>query len=656
MLATSFHSEEDRFSQRLEYMNKEMKAIIDRTESERNYLLNMEVRNSMMKGFQGDHVVGGIHHSSLTSPFNSTPVAPIAAALNSSQELSEELAVRRLIDDRVNELRGSLAQMISEAISGINLTVQQRFSEAQKSRLDFTESLHETAEAARRSVGELHSTFSRMKRTVDRPIEELTRDLQDHVVRNNQENTRLRDSIASLENEVRVERQRGDRRVDELVRRHHDLVRNSLLELDSHVDGLRDEVQAMVRMQTRQILEELSSTQQQVARLNGALEAMNDTTVRCVSELRDLMDENVKRRAEVQSLRAEVETLTNLVKQSNAHDISTNRDNSFRRGEEGHSTNQNIPTSVAGNNEVAIALVNELKNTVNHLVNDVMRMGRHMASMDRALHTLFASTYGNHMGGGCFHSSGAERSNVKRGNGGGHLNDSLPMNSRTCSQFPLSPTGMSPTGVREQNERQWLGSRGHYNNGSPGYVPSAMNASQRPGSTTDGSPHSAFSPKKYPPAYNTGEAGHREFHAPGGYWDRHQPPRRVDNSDTTKMSQGFPHNAREAADNDGRTLAARDSPVARGSDSSRKKPSASQTSRGSPIKQTGATTAANVDSALLERAAPRLRPRSPTPSDSYVSPGKGAGWRVESRQYVPAPTSDLESELDNKKIARLALD
>ncbi|ESL07140.1 hypothetical protein TRSC58_05177 [Trypanosoma rangeli SC58] len=46
-----------------------------------------------------------------------------------------------------------------------------------------------------------------------------------------------------------------------------------------------------------------------------------------------------------------------------------------------------------------------------------------------------------------------------------------------------------------------------------------------------------------------------------------------------------------------------------------------------------------------------------SPSDSYVSDGDGeAKKEVSSMQYLPAPSSDVESELDNKKMARLALD
>lgn len=653
MLTSSFISDEDNFSQRLEHINREMKAIMDRTGVERSQLLNMEARSSVMRNLHDGFRIGGVSHTSFTTPLNTTPPVSLPPGPTSSHDISEDITMKRMIDERVGELRGSFAQMLSDTISSLNLNIQQRFDDAQRSRLDFTESLRETADTARRSVSELQTAFSRMKRTVDRPVEELARELQEHVSRSNQENTRVRDAIASLENEARVERQRGDRRIDELVRRHHDLVRNSLLELDAHVDGLRDELQAMVRLQSKQVMEELSSTQQQVARLHGALEAMNDTTVRWVAELRDLMEENAKRRSEMQSLKGEVDNLGALVKQLSNQLTTIAKGSTPISGEGGHNTPLRKSSSGVEGDGASPETIKALKYTVNCLASDMTRMGRQMAYMNGALQKLFAShnagSYGGANGNGRFPPpvSGASHGRVGDHGYGGRPTS---MNSSNSPQFPF-PYGGTSAGTREFQHPHMMGSRSLYSGGLPGFGAGTNSPPAVHASTTDASPMSAYSPRNCSPSYSMGEAQQ----SPQQQEPSPTPEQcRVNNSESASPKHSVTQNKQTSPDEDERAPSSSsafrcgevDSPLNVASTHSQNHSSSHH--RGSPIQ-------ANTTSpGVLSEKSPAGQS---TPPDSYVSSRNSVVLdRRESRQYNPAPTSDLESELDNKKIARLALD
>ncbi|KAH8604304.1 hypothetical protein ERJ75_001730900 [Trypanosoma vivax] len=674
MLATPLKNDEDRFRERLDFINKEMQAIIDRADLERDRL-----RGSASRSFPPDFLDGQrtaaetlppCVPSLSSSPF--VPPSPHHPPVSSTNEGLSEAAVRRIVDERVNELRMCFQQMFTDAVADVNAGIQRRFNEVNKSRMDFHESLREAAEAARGSVSELQSAFNRLRRGIDRPIDELNRLLREHVSRTTEEEAQLRDAIGALENEARIERQRGDRRVDELVRRHHDLVRSSLLELDAHVDGLRDELQGTIRTQTKQASEDLDVTQQQVARLQGAVEAMNETTLRWVSELRDLMEENVKARIEMQALRRDVDNLTILVQQGIEGRGTLKRNAGAAQG---GGLLLNTGACDTATCEEPEGDVRALRSTVERLTADVSSIGRQVVVVDDALRRLYGAA-GAPTSSGCVvndrripplhpDASRVGGDNLLRSSQPAH---SLPRYGPHSSHGPGTP----PLYGRMQSYPNPVAGQGRSGMDTAGN----MRGSQCwgiPASSSDASPVSGFSPNG-PQSRHTGwdEARYHQRHyfshhyphhvQQGHYHYHHHHQQQQQQRSLSNEQYDGDHLAKQSSgmnNTHGRFVDKRsqEGAVNMSVDNHYGHNDNSVPQRASSPVMVDTTVAGGTDISPTLMPTSSCKVNSPPVSDSYTSQGNISPRDcVKGMQYRPAPTSDLESESDNKKMARLPLD
>ncbi|RNF20255.1 uncharacterized protein Tco025E_03855 [Trypanosoma conorhini] len=661
MLTSSCASDEDHFRQRLDSINKEMQAIIARTAVERDRLY----RNSTMAS-----PPWSITDATATeapdpgSPFNAPLTYSTSAICAPSPAGLDEAAVRRLIADEMKSWKGVFQTMLTGATKGVSNTMKQRLEEVSKSHLELVESLKEATEVYSRGLGEMQSAFKRLQRGAKLPVEDLSREMEEHFKTVTAEQNHLRDAVSALQNESRIEQQRGDRRVDELVRRHHDLVRNSLLELDSHVAGLRDELEQMVRTQTRKTSEECDAMHQHVARLHGALEATNDTTTKWAAELRSLMEENMSFRSEVRSCRSDFNRLEMLL-----HGVPV--------GGRDAGTISGVPESPPRDDsggamrgvEVPRGEFLELKGRVNFLQGQMERMDRQVAAMDAALHRLFAAGGGHGSG----ESVGGSRAPYAShpGTMGGEANQQGPLDSRrfAVGTSPQSTYDMSPLSVRELQQRQQqqmiMQKNQQYRqqqqpqqvmgaDGQRGVSPTAGTS----GDLSRGGGLSPPGPSASPPlpvqSWEAQHANHGQGLRQQQQQQQRQPQRDQQSPKSAEQVARY-SSALSSPGEMGRTLENKDAPPASSSErfsgvrQGRPHESHDDCSTTATCRGSGKCTPATRGSEASSKAA--------SPSDSYVSDGAGeAKKEASSMQYLPAPSSDVESELDNKKMARLALD
>ncbi|PBJ73250.1 hypothetical protein BCY84_14122 [Trypanosoma cruzi cruzi] len=641
MLTSSHASEEDHFRQRLDSINKEMQAIIERTAIERDKLY----RNSAMGFLAWDMTDAAPKEATEPAALFHAPVFNTTATIPApSRRILDESDVRRIVADEMKAWKEAFEQRMTDSIKGVNTTMSQRLAEMNNSHLELAESLKETTEVSRRGLGEMQNALDRIQRGTKLPIENLSREMEEHVKGITSEQNHLRDAVFALQNEARIEQQRGDRRVDELVRRHHDLVRNSLLELDSHVVGLRDELEQMVRAQARKTSEECDVIHQLVARLRGALEATNDTTTQWVTELRGLMEENISSRSEMRLCRRDINRLEMLLQCVSAGDrdagaISGARDG-LLRGESDKAT---------GGVEVSCEEFLALKERVNFLQQRIEKMDRQMTVMDGALHRLFAA------GGGSGPQSrdpvfGFQASHP--GTIGGRMNYADPLDARYVSMGtnPHPSQSMSPVNMREYQQQQFLMQRNQkYREQQKQMmaVHSPHDATPTMG-TNDNSPMGLREPKPRLLAQSPSSAPSRR-----AQWTNDDPIQQQQ----PMGAQQFPHHS-HALSSPGvvrRAMENIEDPPAQSSDSlpvvqQAKRPDAPGSSKVTEIYgEQGISMHFTRGSGDFSQ--------TPTPSDSYVSEGNEEAKKDEqSMQYVPAPSSDIESEIDNNKMARLALD
>lgn len=630
MLTSSSVSEEDHFRLRLDSINKEMQAIIERTAADRDRLLRSNTTAPPM-----------------WCPADGTSAAEVAephSLLRTAAPPSvgvDEAAVRRIVADEMNMWRRTLQEMFSQALGGINGAVKQRLEEMSRHQAELAESLRETTEASRRGMGEMQSALSRVQRGTSRSVEDLARDLEEHVSKSTLEQTRLRDAVSSLQNDARIDQQRGDRRFDELVRRHHDLVRNSLLELDAHVSGLRDELQAMMRAQTRQTSEEQDAIQQHVARLQGALEATNDTTVKWVAELRNLMEENATWQSEMRTCRRDFNRLEMLLQgvSDGGADVSVpsrGRGNFCSGGADG---------SFSGMETLCGEFV-ALKERINSFESKFERMNEQMMTIDETMRSLFASGSGN---------ASLMRQNTHQGAMGNKSNrpDSLDTRTATGTSHPHSSQQfLAPAGGDENSgllSKQPKQHHSHYkttiathDQHAPDMMTRLKEASHSVMSLRN---LSVLSPKscssKNVLSFDDDLDASKEKQHP------HQPEnsQRACFQSCTSNSPGVSKGVMGRS----AVLSLHASHHSVGAPQLRDQSSPLDPRTLTPEKEAGNT-------AFLPTELPTYSNTS-TPPDSYVSE-RSVKPEDNDRctQYVPAPTSDVESELDNKKMARLALD
>ncbi|KEG15034.1 hypothetical protein DQ04_00211170 [Trypanosoma grayi] len=670
MLTSSLTSEDGLFRQRLDSINKEMQAIIERTAIERDRLFRTGAMASLPWSIDDATKIGG---AELVHPLQSVAVA---ASANAMQLVVDEATVRRIVTDEMKGLKTMFQQMLSEAVSGVHSAVQRRLEEVSKCQADLAESLREATEASRRGLAELQGGFSRLQRSTERPVEELAKELESFVATSTTEQTRLRDAIAALQNEARIEQQRGDRRVDELVRRHHDLVRNSLLELDTQAGGLRDEMQGMLRTHARQAAEERDAVQHHVARLQGALEATNDTTTRWVTELRSLMEENIARRSEIRSCFRDCNRLEMLLGGASPSDAARAERRDVSRGP---------VDSRAGGATVHPGELRAVKEKISNLFSRTEKVEQQVAQMDEAWRHLFAG--GN--GGVGFTGAAAAAASSGGGGGEGHMTfinqDSRqamsgsrierprPLQAKSilaASHIQTSQitTPMNMRGLPQHQMTPASVSQVH----SPMGVMGGMHGESPVQSSSAASPMSFHSRGAYDPRMHQQQQQQQQQQQ---YYMHHQQQHQHHHH---QMSHHQMHHYQQMHQQQQQQKPGATRLVGSHSRSRLLHGPLEQSAEHSGVShvRSGDFTASEVppqhpsNTQMLDTTLPGrghnkpssplkeapAKSRSPTPSDSYVSDGGKDLKEDSSMQYIPAPTSDIESEMENKKMARLALD
>ncbi|KAH9601619.1 hypothetical protein LSM04_004961 [Trypanosoma melophagium] len=659
MLASSFDSDEDHFRQRLDSINKEMQAIIDRTAMQRDKIF----RSGAMASTPWSIVDGPFmeitdsiympHNSSSTiNTINTTGAAAVI------QTTLDEAAVKRIVADEINKWKSKFQESISDTVGNVNTNLERRFETVQKSQIELAESLKEVVETSQRSVKEVQTVLTQMQRSSGRNVEDLTRELDKHMKKSTLEQTRLCDAVAALENESRIDQQRGDRRVDELVRRHHDLVRNSLLELDAHVDSLRDELQSSLRVQARQAAEERDILHQQVARVQGALEATNDTVTRWVTELRTLVEENITRRSEVRSCRRDfnrLEMLLQCVPITGGGGGSGSNDNGGIRvsGEKGNLTQGEgkITSNVGG---ISREEFTALKEKVDFLTRSMQKTEQQIIKMDGALRNLFARDNG---AGSVSHLSQHSHSGMVESNGGGYRPTPLEARNFHDTMHPLLSQDISPNSTGSQQKQMRMMMMQNRSSLGPGIMGRAR-AGVSPLSFSSPSPVSASSRMANVASYDPRREQHHQYQH-HQYHQQHRHHYHHHHHQQQQQHRGSLVSAQSRSRRDSGDMG-------RPADLSGPA-SQSFTHHTENVLQSQQRVVPN----MLEAAAPECTTERPTPlktdsdvtshestaSDSYVSDGDiNEQGEDRSMQYDPAPSSDVESELENQKMARLALD
>ncbi|RNF07929.1 hypothetical protein TraAM80_03077 [Trypanosoma rangeli] len=651
MLTSSYASEEDHFRQRLDSINKEMQDIIARTAMERDRLYRNSAIASLPWSITDATPTEATDPGSLfNAPLTNSP-SPLCAP---SSGVLDEAAVRRIVADEMKSWKVVFQTMLTGVTKGVNDTINQRLEDVNKSHLELSESLKEATEVSARGLGEMQSAFKRLQRGAKLPVEDLSREMEEHFKNITAEQNHLRDAVSTLQNEARIEQQRQDRRVDELVRRHHDLVRTSLLELDSHVTGLRDELEQMVRSQTRKATEECDEMHQHVARLHGALEATNDTTTRWVAELRQLMEENMSFRSEVRSCRSDFNRLEMLL-----HGVSaTSPDAGAISGVTGTPPRGESGRATCGL-EVYHGDVLKLKEQVNLLQGRMDKMDRQMASMNEALHRLFAGAGGE--SGGVSYVPNASQP----GTTGVGKNHQEPLDLRRgAMSTSLQPThDASSLSLQEFQQRQQqllLHKEKPY---LQQQQQMARTHGQRGMSSTAGTggdlPRGGGrSPPRLVPSPSTSaellEAQHANYGPGLHHHHHHQHQHDQQRPQSSQQVARYSH-VLSSPGVMGHTMEHSDSPPVGPSE------------RSAGVQQPPPQASPDdFNTTLMCRDMLKSTPvaresetsfKCASPSDSYVSDDdEKAKKEVSSMQYLPAPSSDVESEIANKKMARLALD
>ncbi|ORC92107.1 uncharacterized protein TM35_000043210 [Trypanosoma theileri] len=687
MLTSSIDNDEDHFRERLDSINKEMQDIIDRTAIQRDKIFRSSAIRSSPWSLADGQIMGitdsiNIPHnfsSTTTTTAAATAADVVVAAAAPTQRILDEAALKRIVADEMNKWKSTFQQNLNDTVSNVHSDVDRRFEAVQKSQLELAESLKEAVEASQRSIKEVQTVLTQMQRTSGRTVEDLARELDKYVRKNSLEQTRLCDAVAALENESRIDQQRGDRRVDELVRRHHDLVRNSLLQLDAHVDGLRDELQSTLRVQARQAAEESDLLHQQVSRVQGSLEATNDTVARWVAELRTLMEENITRRSEVRSCRRDFNRLEMLLQCLPVTD--GNNSGGIRISKEkGNGTQgdiMNISNGGGGGGGRGGGVSREgfmaLNEKVDFLSTNMQKMEKQIVMMDTALRSLFAR-------GGAAAAAGNNASYLSQSHSGmmeGRSYRPSPLDTRSFhttdpSQLSqdVSPMSMGSQHQQQQQMRMMMQNRSSLGPGvmarahgglSPmsSSTPSPMSATTRLGNAPSFDPRKQnhhYQQQQQHPHHQYQHQQHQHHYHQMLLQQQQQQQRQQEEEEKRRASlMGAGSRSRHVSGEWG-------SPADRSGPSSRRFPQRMEDvmhSQQREVPHASESTASEgaTKGPTSQKSDSDVRSHVPTPSDSYVTDAD-VNERDEdtSMQYVPAPSSDVESELENKKLARLALD
>ncbi|CCW61437.1 unnamed protein product [Phytomonas sp. EM1] len=298
---SNLQKDDDCFNARLQEINREIQDILVKTTQQReDYLgpscVSPQLRQTIKSDLQG---IAG-------------PPADVPATTPSNL-FYESLAAKQILQCTEDQLRALLEPLIEAKVHQMLKVLVGKLERTRDHQEETKASVVALSEEYQEQRRVLQTTLASFKHQASR-FQQLQADFKDHEQCCHEQLTAINDTLSAFNGKTQLSEQRTARRLDELARHHHETIRNSLIDMENHVLQWKGELEGVVHRQVSDWRVWSDELEAHLARSQGVLSSVAEIVNKHTVDLRDLMETELEKRSEVRSCRRDVNRLEMLLR------------------------------------------------------------------------------------------------------------------------------------------------------------------------------------------------------------------------------------------------------------------------------------------------------------------------------------------------------
>ncbi|CCW68877.1 unnamed protein product [Phytomonas sp. Hart1] len=296
----NLQKDDDCFNLRLQEISREIEVILVKTAQQREDLLGRSQASPLR------HVIEG-NLQDISGPAVAIP------EMIPSNLFNEGVAVKQQQKQFTeNQLLALLEPLVETKVHQILQGFIGKVERTQNQQEETENSMIALSEDYREQRRMMQNSLTLFKHQTSR-LQHFETDFKDHEQRCQERLTLINDSLGALNEKSQLSEQRAVRRLDELVKNHHETVLHSLTDMETHVHQWKGDVESLVYRQVSDWRLWSDELEAHVARLQGVLGSVAETVNKHTVDLRNLMETVLEKHSEIRSCRRDVNRLEMLI-------------------------------------------------------------------------------------------------------------------------------------------------------------------------------------------------------------------------------------------------------------------------------------------------------------------------------------------------------
>ncbi|GET92875.1 hypothetical protein, conserved [Leishmania tarentolae] len=306
---TEAFRDDERFTARLEEMNKEMDALLLKTSRTRHGLdrTAAEVHIGVPLDFHPQDVSGRAH----LAP--SVPVGDPPGPQHVRDDLTRSLVLAELSHWSNSHLSDIVVRLVEEQVQKQLLNLRNSVEEVCARQRKVEKAMRDAAEQMLVHRTDMHAALTAAQEDMRRDMEEHGRTVKRQLAAWGEELRRAREDVLALKQHSVSTCDWQEQRVTEALQRQQTYVQEMLETLEHDLQRWRQATSRGLHKESEELRAQHHALEHDVAQVQGMVTSTADMVARCTAEMQRLMEDSVSRSSEVRVCRRDVNRLEMLV-------------------------------------------------------------------------------------------------------------------------------------------------------------------------------------------------------------------------------------------------------------------------------------------------------------------------------------------------------
>ncbi|AYU83160.1 hypothetical protein LdCL_350041000 [Leishmania donovani] len=302
--------DDERFTARLEEVNKEVDGLLLKTSRTRHELDRSaaEVHMGVPLHFHPRDAAGRVH----LAP--SDPAGSLPGPLPARDDLARSLVLAELSQWSRSHLPSLVSRLVEDQVQQQLLSLRDSVEEVRARQAKVEKAARDAAEQVRAHRADMRAAFSAAHEETQRDMEEHQRAVKRQLAAWGEELRRVREDVLAWKQQSANTCDRQEQQISEALHRQQAHVQEVFETLERELQRWRQTTSRAVHKEAEELRVQHHALGHRVAQIQGMMTSTTDMVAHCTAEMQRLMEHAVSRSSEVRVCRRDVNRLEMLVR------------------------------------------------------------------------------------------------------------------------------------------------------------------------------------------------------------------------------------------------------------------------------------------------------------------------------------------------------